>query len=83
MTESRTPNKNSNDLIFAVYQDTNTPNPEYLYHDLNRSYANTLDRAGRADREDGNKRRRKITFHYCRRFTKSNISDLGYADFSE
>ena len=36
-------------------------------------------------REDGNKnsRRRKITLHSFRRFVKSTISDLGYADYSE
>ncbi len=83
ITESRTPNKNSNDLVFAIYQDKSKPNPDHLYHDLNKSFANTLDRAGRGDREDGNLRRRKITLHSFRRFVKTTISDLGYADFSE
>lgn len=32
ITELRTPVKNSNDLIFAVYQ--NKPNPKNLYHDF-------------------------------------------------
>jgi hypothetical protein len=33
-------------------------------------------------REDGNKRR-QITLHYFRRFVKTTISDLLYADYSE
>ena len=34
-------------------------------------------------REDGNERRRQITLHSFRRFVKTTISDLGYADYSE
>jgi hypothetical protein len=33
--------------------------------------------------ENSTKRRRKITLHSFRRYTKSTISDLGYADYSE
>jgi hypothetical protein len=80
ITENRTPDKSGNDLIFAVYQ--SIPNPQYLYRDLSRSFTRTLDRSGKGDRED-DKRRRKITLHSFRRFTKTTISDLGYADFSE
>jgi hypothetical protein len=54
-----------------------------LYDDLSKSFANTLDRSGKGDREDGNQRRRQITFHSFRRFVKTTMSDLGYADFSE
>jgi hypothetical protein len=43
----------------------------------------TLDRIGKGVREDSNKRRRQITLHSFRRFVKTTISDLGYADFSE
>ena len=43
----------------------------------------TLDRSGKGGREDGNQRRRQITLHSLRRFVKTTISDLGYADFSE
>ncbi|MGA9841379.1 MAG: hypothetical protein WBQ25_03610 [Nitrososphaeraceae archaeon] len=46
------------------------------------SYAKMLDRIGRGDREDNDKRR-KITFHSFRRFVKSTISDLGFGDYSE
>jgi hypothetical protein len=34
-------------------------------------------------REDGNEQRRQITLHSFRRFVKTTISDLGYADYSE
>jgi hypothetical protein len=38
---------------------------------------------GKGEREDNNERRRQITFHSFRRFVKTTISDLGYADYSE
>jgi hypothetical protein len=50
---------------------------------LGKSFARTLDRMGKGDREDGNERRRQITLHSFRRFVKTTISDLGYADYSE
>ena len=83
ITEYRTPDKRNTDLVFAVYQDNNSPNPDSLYSDLAASFARTLDRSGKGNREDGNHRRRKITLHSFRRFVKTTISDLGYADFSE
>ena len=69
--------------MFAVYQDKKTPNPAYLYQELVRSFAKTLDRMGIGIREDGNEKRRQITLHSFRRFVKTTISDLGYSDFSE
>jgi hypothetical protein len=69
--------------VFAVYQDSNRPNPDFLYDDFSKSFGRTLDRSGKGDKEDGNQRRRKITLHSFRRFVKTTISDLGYADFSE
>jgi len=83
ITENRTPDKKDTDLIFAVYQDKKMPDPNSLYDDLSRSFAKTLDRCGKGDREDGNQRRRQIGLHSFRRYTKTTISDLGYADFSE
>ncbi|NAL78733.1 hypothetical protein DYY65_10905 [Nitrososphaera sp. AFS] len=83
ITEKRTPDKNDKDLIFAVYQSNDRHNPKHLYRDLIRTFTNTLDRSGRGDREEGNERRRQITFHSFRRFVKTTISDLRYADFSE
>jgi integrase-like protein len=81
-TECRTPSKNDDDFIFAVYQ-KGIPNPQYIYHDLGGSFAKTLDRLGKGTWEDSNQRRRKITLHSFRRYTKTTISDLGYAEFSE
>ena len=83
ITEYRTPDKKDTDLVFAVYQDRRTPKPKSLYDDLSNSFADTLDRSGKGDREDGNQRRREITLHSLRRFVKTTISDLGYSDFSE
>jgi hypothetical protein len=54
-----------------------------LYVNISDDFAKTLDRIGFGNREDGNERRREITFHSFRRFVKTTISDLGYQDFSE
>ncbi|MGB8937577.1 MAG: site-specific integrase [Candidatus Nitrosopolaris sp.] len=83
VTEYRTPDKKDTDLVFAVYQDKNMPNPDLLYYDVAKSFAKTLDRSGKGSREENNQRRRQITLHSFRRFVKTTISDLGYADFSE
>jgi integrase len=83
ITEFRTPTKGDTDLVFAVYQDKRMPNPDSLYDDLSGSFGETLDRSGKGNKEDGNQRRRQITLHSLRRFVKTTISDLGYADFSE
>jgi hypothetical protein len=60
-----------------------TPKLKSLYDDLSNSFADTLDRSGKGGREDGNQRRKQINLHSFRRFVKTTISDLGYADFSE
>ncbi|HEY7570561.1 MAG TPA: site-specific integrase [Nitrososphaeraceae archaeon] len=83
ITEYRTPERNDNDLIFAVYQDREKPVPSMIYYDLARSFGKTLDRMGKGAREDGNERRRQITLHSFRRFVNTTISDLGYSDYSE
>jgi hypothetical protein len=83
ITEYRTPERNDNDLIFAVYQNTKMPAPINIYIELGRSFGKTLDRMNKGSREDGNERRRQITLHSFRRFVKSTISDLGYGDYSE
>lgn len=81
ITEDRTPERKETDLIFAVYQQS--PDPNCLYDDFRRSFSKMLDRLGKGIREDGNERRRQITLHSFRRFVKTTISDLGYADYSE
>ena len=83
ITEYRTPTENNpNELVFSQYQ-TGNPKPDVLYENLGILFAKTLDRIGMGSREDGNENRRKITLHSFRRFVKSTISDLGYADYSE
>ena len=67
-----------------MYQtDIHKPKPEILYGNLASIFAKTLDRIGMGSREDGNEMRREITLHSFRRFVKTTISDLGYADYSE
>jgi len=83
ITEYRTPDRNDNDLVFAVRQNREKPDPRMIYFDLAESFGKTLDRMGRGTREDGNANRRQITLHSFRRFVKTTISDLGYSDFSE
>ena len=82
VTEYRTPIKDDSDQVFAVYQNKAIMKTLLLYRDLVKSFAKTLDRIGKGAREDGN-RRRQITLHSFRRFVKTTISDLGYADYSE
>jgi len=84
ITEYRTPEKKESDLVFALYQNTQEPAPMNLYVEFVRSFGKTLDRMNRGHREDvSNGRRREITLHSFRRFVKTTISDLGFADFSE
>ena len=79
----RYPQREGTDLLFAVYQTKRKPNPDGIYDDIAKSFAKTLDRMGKGEREDGNEQRRQITLHSFRRFVKTTISDLGYADYSE
>jgi integrase len=83
ITEYRTPTIKKTDLVFASTHNNQATDPYSLYTDLSRSFAKTLDRMDKGEREDDNERRRQITFHSFRRFVKSTISDLGYGDYSE
>ena len=84
ITEYRTPYRKDSDLVFAVYQNKEAPNPKNIYFGIVKPFERTLDSMGKGDREDGgNERRRKITLHSFRRFVKTTISDLGYSDYSE
>jgi integrase len=83
ITEYKTPIIKNTDLVFAVNQNTQAPQSSSLYADFARAFAKTLDRMGKGEREDSNERRRQVTLHSFRRFVKTTISDLGYADYSE
>jgi integrase len=82
ITEYRTPEKKPYGLIFSINQ-TDKSKPEFLYITLGAIFAKTLDRIGMGNREDENEIRRKITLHSFRRYVKTTIFDLGYADYSE
>ena len=96
--EYRTPDKNMDDLVFSIrnYKTSSNINrhkrnfnrspgskPQNIYHNIVALFDKTLDRIGMGSKEDGNETRRNITLHSMRRFVKSTISDLGYADYSE
>jgi integrase len=77
------PEPNHDDMFFSMPRKRKGPTLRGLYTFMNDDFAKTLDRIGFGNREDGNERRREITFHSFRRFVKTTISDLGYQDFSE
>jgi integrase len=93
--EYRTPEDNPNDFVFSLrksyYNFTKKRNenllpnsrPQNNYNNMTVLFGKNLDRIGLGSREDGNEGRRNITLHSFRRFVKSTISDLGYADYSE
>jgi integrase len=89
--EYRTPTKNNRHLIFSVNQlSQGDPSLQSLYVIMSNAFAKTLDRMGKGEREDDQRKddisrklRRKITLHSYRRWVKSTISDLGYGDYSE
>ena len=76
------PKPTPDDLFFSVSRKSKK-SIQALYVNMSDDFAKTLDRIGFGNREDGNERRREITFHSFRRFVKTTISDLGYQDFSE
>ena len=59
ITEIRTPEKEDTDLIFALYQNKEAPNPNNLYFEFGKFFAKTLDSMGKGDREDGGSYRRR------------------------
>ena len=78
------PKPSPDDLFFAMPRNRKRRSSlRGLYVHMSEEFAKTLDRTGFGNREDGNERRREITFHSFRRFVKTTISDLGYADYSE
>ena len=96
--EYRTPEKDPNHLIFSLrynnnfHKNTNNKNkkdiftrsqPQNSYFNMVSLFEKTIDRNGMGSREESNESRRKITLHSFRRFAKTTISDLGYADYSE
>jgi integrase len=88
--EYRTPQKDPNNFVFSVRNNNNdsVDGPKHFYTNLVTLFEKTLDRnriGSSKEQQEGNNKhsRRKITFHSFRRFVKTTISDLGYADYSE
>lgn len=77
-----TKKRDPDDLIFSVYTTTNQANPAHLYIKIMREFQRVLSAAGLDERKEGMKRR-KITLHTLRRFTKTVISNQAGQDFSE
>jgi integrase len=80
--ERWTKKRNEDDLIFSVYTIMNQANPAHLYIKMVREFQKILSTAGLDERKEG-MRRRKITLHSLRRFTKTVISNQAGKDFSE
>ncbi|MGB7632384.1 MAG: site-specific integrase [Nitrososphaeraceae archaeon] len=72
--------KNENDLVFTVYS---TIDPMLLYDKILREFQRLLAIVGLDERKENVQRRRKITLHSFRRFTKTVISDQVNQDYSE
>jgi integrase len=77
-----TKKRDPDDLVFSVYTTTNQANPAHLYIKMVREFQKALSVAGLDERKEG-MRRRKITLHTLRRFTKTVISNQAGQDFSE
>lgn len=79
------PTQKKADYIFMPYhhEGAKISRIESVYADLLYDFTQVREHMGINQWEDENERRRKITFHSFRRFVKTEISDLGYQDFSE
>jgi hypothetical protein len=72
---------NEDDLVFTIYR---TSTPEILYIKILEEFQKVLAVVGLDARKEGGKqRRRKITLHSFRRFTKSVTADQAGQDYSE
>lgn len=79
------PKMRPDDLLFAIYRRDETrklPKVQSLYTMYNNSLNDHLETIGKDEFEDDGKRH-KITEYTLRRYVKSAISNLGFADFSE
>ena len=73
--------QNASDLVFTIFTNKN---PNTLYIKVLKEFQKLLAIVGMNERKEGGKqRRRKVTLHSFRRFTKSVISDQASQDFSE
>ena len=86
------PKQKDSDLIFEAYwyktNHNHNHNQEkesmvHIYNNLHIKFKKTLDLMGVFFENDTTKRRRKLTFHSFRRWTKSTIADVSSSDYSE
>jgi hypothetical protein len=85
------PKQKDSDLIFEAYwYKTNNNNDSkedeslaHIYNNLHIQFKKTLNLMGVFYENDTTKRRRKLTFHSFRRWTKSTIADVSSSDYSE
>jgi integrase len=79
-----TPTADPDDYVFFPmhHKGASAPYPRSVYVYLDHAFQARMKIKGRAVREDGQTRHR-VTFHSFRRFVKTEISNLGHADFSE
>ena len=79
-----TKDKKPDDLIFSIYSVKSNPDSSHLYIKIILEFEKLLSIVGLDERkEDGLRKRRKITLHSLRRFNKSVISDQAGQDYSE
>ena len=79
-----TKDKRPDDLVFSAYTVGSDPDHRHLYIKILTEFEKLLSLAGLDERkEDGLRRRRKITLHSLRRFSKTVISDQVGQDYSE
>lgn len=83
-SEQQTKAPKPDDLVFSVYTVKGPVNTRNLYAKIVKEFEKLLAIAGMDERkEDGLRKRRKITLHSFRRFVKSVISDQVGQDYSE
>ena len=75
-------NRISQSLVFQVQLNNNHVTPKSLYLKMLIQFQRLLEIAGFGDRKEG-MARRKITFHSCRRFVKTVLSDNVGKEYSE
>ena len=78
--EGRDKEKIKDDLVFAVW--SKSESPRELYPIVRREFAKLLELVGFGERKEGMKRR-KITLHSLRRFTKSVVETQASGSYSE
>jgi Phage integrase family len=75
------PTRNDNDLLFSIHEKIKGKRSRSIYHNISNEFYRLVKSLGLEKRNDIN--RRLITLKSFRDFVKSQISDMGYEQFSE